>query len=119
VIAYANDVKSGMLGVRSSTLERHGAVSGQTAVEMATGVREALGAGIGVGVTGIAGPGGGGRRKPVGLVWIGISSGSGVLARRFVFDGRRAAVRAQAVSVALVLLENRIRREKKHGKEAG
>lgn len=115
VIAYANEVKSAVLGVRSRTLARHGAVSGRTAVEMARGVRKALGAGVGVGVTGIAGPGGGGGRKPVGLVWIGISDRSGAFARRFVFGGSRAAVRAQAVSAALVLLANRIRREKKHG----
>ena len=67
---YANDIKEKMLGVRHETLEAYGAVSPETAAEMARGVRKAAGADFGVGITGIAGPGGGTPEKPVGLVYL-------------------------------------------------
>ncbi len=115
VIAYANDVKTGVLGVRTATLTAHGAVSGPVAREMAVGAMRLLRANIGIGVTGVAGPGGGTVRKPVGLVWIGLAAGGEVLARRCRFGGGRAAVRAQAVLAALDMLKRQMEGEKKHG----
>lgn len=73
VCAYANEVKEKLLGVRHETLARYGAVSAQTAQEMADGVRARTGADIGISTTGIAGPGGGTPEKPVGLVYIAVS----------------------------------------------
>lgn len=72
VISYANRIKNKILGVKDETLNTYGAVSRQTAEEMARGIREVSGAYIGVGITGIAGPGGGTKEKPVGLVYVGI-----------------------------------------------
>lgn len=73
-VTYANEAKVKLLGVREETLKAHGAVSAETAVEMARGVREALGTDIGVSTTGIAGPTGGTPTKPVGTIFVGISS---------------------------------------------
>ena len=75
VVSYSNDVKVKLLGVKSETLEKHGAVSCETAKEMALGVRKACIADIGISTTGIAGPSGGTKDKPVGTVYIGISFG--------------------------------------------
>ena len=108
VVSYANDVKVGLLGVEQSTLAQVGAVSEQTACEMARGARQATGAGIGLSVTGIAGPGGAEPGKPVGTVWIGVSDTSGETARRFEFSGDRKAVRAQTVEESLRILLARI-----------
>lgn len=74
ICTYSNDMKTKMLGVREQTLEKHGAVSAETAQEMARGIREVSGADIGIGVTGIAGPDGGSKTKPVGLVYIAVDS---------------------------------------------
>lgn len=75
VVSYSNDVKMKLLGVKAETLEKHGAVSGETAKEMALGVRQACMADVGISTTGIAGPTGGTAEKPVGTVYIGISFG--------------------------------------------
>lgn len=75
VVSYSNNVKMKLLGVKPETLEKHGAVSGETAKEMALGVRLACMADIGISTTGIAGPTGGTAEKPVGTVYIGISFG--------------------------------------------
>ena len=75
VVSYSNDVKMKLLGVKAETLEKHGAVSAETAKEMALGVRLACMADIGISTTGIAGPTGGTKEKPVGTVYIGISFG--------------------------------------------
>jgi len=74
VVSYANAVKIALVGVRPQTLEMHGAVSRETVIEMARGVRVALKADIGIAISGIAGPGGGTAEKPVGLTWIGLSA---------------------------------------------
>jgi nicotinamide-nucleotide amidase len=76
-VTYTNDVKMRLVGVRSETLEKYGAVSEKTAAEMAKGVRLATGADIGVSTTGIAGPGGGTEETPVGTVFVGISTENG------------------------------------------
>jgi nicotinamide-nucleotide amidase len=103
VIAYHNDVKLELLGVRREDVERYGAVSEQVAVQMASGVREKLGADVGVSVTGIAGPGGGTAEKPVGLVWIAVH-GSESKARRFHVVGDRAEIRQRAAQAALEMV---------------
>jgi len=72
VVSYANEVKMNVLGVSEETLRAHGAVSSETAIEMARGVRKLMGTDIGVSTTGVAGPGGGSPEKPVGTVYIGI-----------------------------------------------
>lgn len=90
VVAYSNEVKECALGVKHETLEAHGAVSEETVREMATGVRERLGADYAVATTGIAGPGGGTPEKPVGTVWIGIASKDQVVAKLLKFGDRRA-----------------------------
>ena len=103
VIAYHNDVKRNLLGVPAEDVEKYGAVSEQVAMQMATGVREKLGADVGVSVTGIAGPGGGTPEKPVGLVWIAVHA-SGVKARRFHVGGDRAEIRQRAAQAALEMV---------------
>jgi nicotinamide-nucleotide amidase len=103
VIAYHNDVKLDLLGVRAEDLERYGAVSEQVALQMASGVRGKLGADVGVSVTGIAGPGGGTAEKPVGLVWIAVH-GSQLKARRFHVVGDRAEIRQRAAQAALEMV---------------
>jgi nicotinamide-nucleotide amidase len=103
VIAYHNDVKKTLLGVREEELERYGAVSEEVALQMAAGVRERTGADVGVSVTGIAGPGGGTPEKPVGLVWIAIHS-SDAKARRFHVVGDRAEIRQRAAQAALEMV---------------
>ncbi|MBI3786460.1 MAG: competence/damage-inducible protein A [Deltaproteobacteria bacterium] len=101
IIAYANDVKQQQLGVRSSTLETHGAVSEPTAVEMAVGVRQRLNADIGLSVTGIAGPDGGTPEKPVGTVCFGLATADKVFSRRYQLWGNREWVKLLASQVAL------------------
>ena len=105
IIAYSNEAKERLLGVRHATLEEHGAVSGETAIEMARGARAALGADIGLSVTGIAGPGGGTPEKPVGLVYIVLSAGSMERVERFVWDGDREENKALSAEAALSMLK--------------
>ena len=89
VVAYSNEVKECALGVQHSTLEAHGAVSEETAREMAEGVRKSLGADIAIATTGIAGPDGGTREKPVGTVWIAVADATHTEAQLLSFPGRR------------------------------
>lgn len=101
-VTYTNVAKKEMLGVRQDTLAKHGAVSEEVAVEMARGALAHSHADISVAITGIAGPTGGSKLKPVGTVhfaW-GVRGGP-VQARRFRFDGDRVAVRLQSVYVAI------------------
>ena len=93
IISYSYESKSLLLGVDKSTLFSYGAVSEQTAREMARGVRERTGADIGAAVTGIAGPGGGTEQKPVGLVYFAVDDGKGVVVEKVVFTGDRAQVK--------------------------
>ncbi len=104
VVAYANQTKMALLDVRLDTLEKFGAVSEATVLEMARGVRQALNADIGVAVSGIAGPGGGTPEKPVGLVWIGISGWGEDQARSYVWSGDRMAVKEHSAQAALEML---------------
>jgi PncC family amidohydrolase len=101
VVAYAYDAKERLLGVHHQTLYEHGAVSRQTALEMAHGARMALGADVGLAVTGIAGPSGGLPGKPVGLTWIAISTRRTQLAEEHVWPGDRTAVKEHSARAAL------------------
>ena len=104
VVTYANEAKEKLLGVSHTTLETVGAVSYETACEMAQGALKLSGADIAISVTGIAGPGGGTEEKPVGLVYIGIAQKNGeVKAYKNNFLGGRDAVRTQTVAKALGL----------------
>ena len=104
VIAYANSVKAGQLGVDSATLEVEGAVSAEVARQMAEGVAARLGADVGVGITGIAGPGGGTEERPVGLVFMAVAGPAEGCVRRCEFAGDRAGIKEAACEAALELL---------------
>ena len=104
VIAYHNDVKRDVLDVPATTLASAGAVSTETALAMAQGVRRLLHASLAAAVTGIAGPGGGTDAKPVGIVFIAVAGPRGECVERFVFSGDREAIRTQACDAALRLL---------------
>jgi nicotinamide-nucleotide amidase len=101
VIAYANEIKERALGVRPATLQQHGAVSEETAREMADGVRKALQADIGLAVTGIAGPEGGTPDKPVGTVCFALCAGDALYSRRYQLWGTREWVKLLSSQVAL------------------
>lgn len=104
VISYSNDVKRNVLGVESATLEKFGAVSSQTAAEMAVGARNLLKVDLAVALTGIAGPSGGTEEKPVGLVWFAIANKDGVRTEKAIFPGNREEVRNAAVLHAIGML---------------
>jgi nicotinamide-nucleotide amidase len=109
IVAYSDEVKVGQVGVDRETIERHGAVSEQVARELARGVRSALAAEVGVGVTGIAGPGGGSEQKPVGLVWLSAQNAQGSLTRSVRLPGGRLDVRERAVTVAMHMIRRLLR----------
>ncbi len=102
VVTYSYGAKEALLGVNPRTLERTGAVSEETVLEMVSGALARFGAGMAVAVTGIAGPSGGTPEKPVGTVWIGWKRRGGYArAKLFHFAGDREAVRRQTVAAAL------------------
>ena len=105
IVSYSNEIKEALLGVCHKTLEKYGAVSEQTAAEMATGAIKALGADFAVAVTGIAGPDGGSEKKPVGLVYIACADKKGnVTAAKNLFSGDRKSVRDKTTETALQML---------------
>ena len=104
VVAYADDVKASSLGVPAAVLEEHGAVSAETAAAMAQGVRERLGVEVGVGVTGVAGPGGGSAEKPVGLVFVHAVGPDGEKSVRTELPGDREMIRGRATAASLHLV---------------
>jgi nicotinamide-nucleotide amidase len=104
VVAYADEVKRGELGVPEDVLARHGAVSPETAAAMAARARERLGADVAVAVTGIAGPDGGTPEKPVGLVYLHAEGPDGGAGRELNLPGDRAAVRGRSTAAALHLV---------------
>ena len=103
VVTYSNEQKEHLLKVKNETLCRFGAVSEETALEMCSGVKNLAAADIGIGITGIAGPTGGSKEKPVGLVYIGVCTNREHFAKRFVFSGNRTEVRTAAAQTALSL----------------
>ena len=108
VCSYANEVKMRVLGVKKDTLDTVGAVSPEVAEQMAEGVAHALGADVGVGITGIAGPGGGTDDKPVGLVYISVWHKGQHYTRKMKSTNGRDRVRMQAVSTALDLIRRKL-----------
>ncbi len=108
VTAYANEAKIALLGVSQETLEKHGAVSAETVLQMARGIRLKLSADFGLSTSGIAGPTGGTPDKPVGTTWIGFSSSAGEEARHFYFQGERLSIKEQAAQAALQLLADHL-----------
>ena len=113
IVAYDNDVKVRAAGVDPALIEAHGAVSAEVAVALAEGACERLGADLGIGVTGIAGPGGGTEEKPVGLVWLSVARAATAaavgaageqLTRKVELPGGRVDVRDRATTVAMHLL---------------
>ena len=104
IVSYDNSIKEKLLGVRTETLRTKGAVSPETALEMSEGAVRALGVDFAVSVTGIAGPGGGTDKKPVGLVYISVASQRGSSVTENHFSGDRESVRLQTVQKALTLL---------------
>jgi nicotinamide-nucleotide amidase len=105
-VTYANAAKVAVLGVPESDILSHGAVSAEVARAMAAGARRVGGADIGLGVTGIAGPGGGSAGKPVGTVWLGLATPEGTWARHSLWPGLRADIRWRATQEALVWLRS-------------
>ena len=109
VVAYSNPAKQALLGVDPLILEEHGAVSPETAKEMARGSRAGFLAHVGLSVTGIAGPGGGTQDKPVGLTYIGVITPEGERVQRYLWSGDREANKQASAEAALELLLQALR----------
>jgi nicotinamide-nucleotide amidase len=105
VVAYANQIKAGVLGVQETTLAEHGAVSWQTATEMATGVRRLFGVSLALSTTGIAGPSGGTPLKPVGLVYVALATSEHVWWEGHRWMGSRGENNVQTAQATLALLK--------------
>lgn len=109
VCVYSNDLKTSLVGVSLQTIETFGAVSAEVAEAMAAGVKERLGASVGVSVTGIAGPEGGSEEKPVGTFYIGFAGSDGVVfSQRFHYSGNRQSIRRFATYVALEVVRRTV-----------
>jgi len=109
VVSYSNNAKKGLLGVPKKLIEQHGAVSEEVAGAMAAGIRKRANSTFGIGITGIAGPGGGSEEKPVGLVYIALADDTQSMARKFVFPGDRQFIRTLSVNAALDMIRRRIK----------
>ncbi len=112
-ITYSNEAKISLLGVRKKTIETYGAVSEFTSREMAEGARKVSDSDIGLSSTGIAGPAGGSKEKPVGLCYISCAIDKYIITRKFIFKGSRYKIRLQAVNASMKLLYESINRYKK------
>lgn len=115
VVAYANASKTRLLGVPAGLIERHGAVSAETAEAMARAARKGAGADFGLSITGIAGPTGGTPAKPVGLVYIGMAHAGGADVDRHAFFGPREMIKEQSVQAALERLRRRLAKMGRRG----
>lgn len=104
IVAYSNEIKISALHVKKETLKKFGAVSHETAVEMSKNILKIFQTNIGVGVTGIAGPGGGSAEKPVGLVYVAVSDAYRTFVEKFIFSGSRTEIKNQAAEAALSLI---------------
>lgn len=103
-VTYSNEAKHNRLGVKNETLDKYGAVSEETAIEMAVGIAKTAGTNVSIITTGIAGPGGGTEEKPVGLVYIGVYVNGEVKVQRCIFKGNRDRIRIQATIKGLDML---------------
>lgn len=112
VVAYSYEAKKRVLGVPTSTLEVYGAVSAETAIAMARGVRHLLGVDLAIAITGIAGPTGATPQKPVGLTYIALASAQEEECRKYLWSGNRWENRAQSVCAALELLQEYLEKVK-------
>lgn len=108
VVSYSRRAKSKQLGIPLKFIERHGAVSSQVAKKMAQGVREAFRTSVGLSTTGIAGPTGGTKRAPVGLVFIALADGTKSVARKERLSGSRLEIKRQAVDRCLRFLHEQL-----------
>jgi len=104
VVAYNNKIKAGLLGIDKEIIKKNGAVSKEVASLMAKNIRQLASSEFGIGVTGIAGPAGGSKNKPIGTVYIAISSAKRTVAKRFFFIGTRQEIKLQTAQQALHLL---------------
>ena len=107
-VTYANEAKQKLIGVKEETLAQYGAVSEQTAKEMVLGALEAAEADMAVATTGIAGPGGGTKEKPVGLVYIACGNAENIVVEKCMFNGTRSEIRQASVEYALGMLYREI-----------
>ena len=103
-VTYSNQSKTKLLKVGENIIKKHGAVSRQVALAMASGALNKSGADIAVGITGVAGPSGGSYKKPVGLVYIAVALNKTAYAKKFEFEGTRTQIRKQATKTALELV---------------
>ncbi len=110
IVTYSNEAKKNYLGVRKKTLKKYGAVSKQTAKEMAVGIAKKAKSNVAISTTGIAGPDGGTDEKPVGLVYIGIYINGATFVKEYIFDGDRQSVRCQVVNKALNILRKKLKK---------
>lgn len=108
VVAYSNEIKEKLLGVPQQTLIDHGAVSEETVIAMATGVRASFSTDYAIAVSGIAGPGGGTDEKPVGTTWIAITTPTETIARKFLFGDHRGRNIQKASKAALNMLRGKL-----------
>lgn len=108
LVVYSDDLKQRLAGVAAATLTRHGAVSAEVASELALGARERCGADYGIGITGVAGPGGGSPEKPVGLVHLALADRDGAAAWHVLHPGDRESIRRRTVTAALDRLRRRL-----------
>ena len=104
LVVYSNEAKTALAGVPAALIEAHGAVSPEVATALSAGARSRLGADIGIGITGVAGPGGGSPEKPVGTVCLSVSSAEDREERTVRLPGNRADVRDRTTTVALHML---------------
>lgn len=111
-VTYSNEAKERLAGVKHETLEKYGAVSSQTAREMAQGAAKAAGADAALSATGIAGPGGGTKEKPVGLVYVGCYLNGETTVKECRFTGSRMENRLRTVETALLMLAERLNERK-------
>ena len=111
VVSYSNEAKANVINVSEDSLKKYGAVSEQVAREMAVGVRNLFHTTLGVGITGIAGPGGGSSEKPVGLVYMAIASEKGIVCQKHKFNGSRTDNKLRSVLAAFSLALDKLNEE--------
>ena len=108
-VCYSNELKTKLVGVPTHLIEQHGAVSQPVAQALAEGIRRRAGASFGLGITGVAGPGGGSPEKPVGTVFIAMADEQSTTVREFRFPGDRERIRYWASQAALELIRRKVR----------